>query len=180
MGIDNLIRAMAPVAERVADARLYIAGDGPLREGLEKLILELGLSANIRLLGRIPGEDLVSWYQAADYSVVPTMTLEGFGLVTTEALACGTPVLGTPFGGTKEILEGLSPELLFADRTPEAMARKLTDVLLGVCRLPSREACREYVLKHYTWQRVAAQVTEIFEHAVDARGRHVHYEGSFL
>src|SRR5207249_11624167 len=58
-------------------------------------------------LGFIPDETLPSYYHAADVFVLPTRELEGFGLVTVEALACGTPVLGTPVGATPEVLSGL-------------------------------------------------------------------------
>lgn len=166
MGIDRLIQAMPGVVRSGANVLLCIAGDGPLRQHLNDMIEERGLAGSVRLLGRVSNEDLVKWYQAADVSIVPTLTLEGFGLVSVEALACGTPVLGTPYGGTKEILPKLSPELLFADSTPEAMEAKLLSVLKGDTVLPSREACTEHVLQRYTWDRVAASVGQVFEHAV--------------
>jgi glycosyltransferase involved in cell wall biosynthesis len=82
--------------------------------------------------------------------------------VTTEALACGTPVLGTPFGGTKEILEKFSAELLFRDKTPEAMAEKIVAVLQGTCSIPSRLECRAHVLQHYTWENISKLLTRVY------------------
>ncbi|CAG7632397.1 glycosyltransferase family 4 protein [Paenibacillus allorhizosphaerae] len=169
MGIDHLIQAMRQVTAQSPEAELYIAGGGTLREPLEQLVKQYGLGARVRFLGRVSNEDLVRWYQAADLSIVPTLTLEGFGLVTVEALACGTPVLGTPYGGTKEILEGLSPNLLFQDSSPEAMADKIGSVLRGEVAIPSRDACIDYVLQHYTWERAAKEITNVFEHAVAER-----------
>ncbi|GIO89211.1 glycosyl transferase [Paenibacillus lactis] len=169
MGIDRLIHAMVAVVREHPDVRLYIGGDGPMREPYEALIRELGLTANVRLLGRIANEELVQYYQAADISIVPTLTLEGFGLITVESLACGTPVFGTPYGGTKEILHRISDELMFEDGTSEAMSRKIIDVLNGESFLPSREACREHVLNRYTWNRVAEAVTEVFAEEIDKR-----------
>lgn len=171
MGIDRLIRAMSGVSRKAEKVRLYVAGDGPLRQQLQQMIGELGLADSVRLLGRISNEDLVRWYQAADLAIVPTQTLEGFGLVSVEALACGTPVLGTPYGGTKEILPGLSGSLLFADGTSEAMEAKLLSVLGGAEAVPQRELCTAHVLERYTWDRVAASVTEVFGHAVQERRR---------
>ncbi|WP_233567678.1 glycosyltransferase [Cohnella faecalis] len=137
MGIDRLIRAMAKVKSDVPGAKLVIAGDGTMRSELERLTAELGLGDSVRFVGRVSNEDLVRWYQAADFSIVPTVTLEGFGLVTVESLACGTPVLGTPNGGTKEILEPFHPELLFRDDSPEALAYTISAVLRGTssCRI---------------------------------------------
>ncbi|MEK8126937.1 glycosyltransferase family 4 protein [Paenibacillus filicis] len=169
MGIDNLIRAMVRVKREAPDAVLYIAGSGPMGRQLEQLAAELGLGGTVHFLGRVSNEDLVRWYQAADLSIVPTLTLEGFGLVTVEAMACGTPVMGTPYGGTKEILEGLSGDLLFADSTSEAMAEKLCSVLAGNTVIPSRDECLAYVQSRYTWDRVASAVTRVFEQAGDKR-----------
>ncbi len=169
MNLDSLVRAMAAVTRHTPGIVMAIAGTGPLKSELEQLIRELGLEARVRMLGRISGEDLVRWYQAADVSVVPTLTLEGFGMVTTESLACGTPVLGTPYGGTKEILSELDGNLLFGGHSPEAIAKKLIALLSGEWKLPERDRCRDYVMRHYTWSRVASAVTRVFEEAAEAR-----------
>ncbi|RXZ81483.1 glycosyltransferase family 1 protein [Paenibacillaceae bacterium] len=169
MGLDRLITAMSQIRNEVPDVALYIAGDGVMREELEQLIRKRQLQDSVSLLGRLPGEELVAWFQAADYCIMPSVTLEGFGLVTVEALACGTPVLGTPYGGTQEILGRLSEELLFQDSAPEAIALKVVDVLNGACRVPSRAECREFVLENYTWQRAAQSVTALFHHAIEER-----------
>lgn len=169
MGIDRLIHAMAHVVRVHPEVRLFIGGDGPMRAEYEELIRQLGLSSNVKLLGRISNEELVQYYQAADISLVPTLTLEGFGLITVESLACGTPVLGTPYGGTKEILHQVSDELMFKDGTSESISKKIIDVLNKDSFLPSREACREHVLNRYTWSRVAEAVTEVFTEEVEKR-----------
>ena len=57
------------------------------------------------ITGEIDDESLVLYYQAADIFILPTQSLEGFGLVTLEALSCGVPVLGTPIGATTNILK---------------------------------------------------------------------------
>ena len=53
-------------------------------------------------------------YRAADLTVVPTVALEGFGLIAVESLAAGTPVLVTPVGGLPEVVAALSPALVLA------------------------------------------------------------------
>ncbi|TFE27276.1 glycosyltransferase family 4 protein [Cohnella luojiensis] len=180
MGIDQLIRAMAEVSREAPSTLLFIAGQGALKEEYEQLIEELRLQSTVRLLGRVSDEDLVRWYQAADLSVVPTRTLEGFGLVTTESLACGTPVLGTPYGGTKEILEPFSNQLLFREGSPDAIAEKIISILKGDCSIPSREECRQHVLQHYTWTKVARSVTRVFDQAIQQRKELGKYESSLL
>ncbi|WP_336788243.1 glycosyltransferase family 4 protein [Paenibacillus sp. MMO-177] len=169
MGIDRLIDAMQAVVQAHPGTRLYIAGDGAMRSDYEAQISRLRLQDYVKMLGRVSNDELVEWYQAADYSVVPTITLEGFGLVTIESMACGTPVFGTPFGGTNEILGRFAPDLLFKDGSAEAMSARIVEALNGRLAIPSREACRQHVLQRYTWSSVAAAVTEVFQDAREMR-----------
>ena len=105
---------------------MLIGGAGSHRAALERQVGELGLDKHVTFLGFVPDADLPRYYQAADVFVLPTRELEGFGLVTAEALACGTPVLGTPVGATPELLETLDPGLVFQDATAGAMEADLT------------------------------------------------------
>ena len=83
---------------------------------VEDAIERLGLEPAVRLLGRIGEEALVNWYRLATVSVMPTQSLEGFGLSTAESLACGTPVVATPLGGN--LLVGFACRTNQHDPTP--------------------------------------------------------------
>lgn len=169
MGIDNLVKAMGKVVTEYPHTKLYIAGQGYLRQELESLIRNLRLENNVYLLGKITNDELLNWYQIADFSIVPTITLEGFGLVTVESLACGTPVLGTPYGGTKEILQKLDEQLLFRDSSDQAIASKLEDILSGQLKLPNREHCRKFVMENYTWDKVVDAVSTVFDNSMNRK-----------
>src|SRR3989454_157122 len=158
MGLDTLIRAMATVRERFPRVLLLIGGSGSLRPLLETLTISLSLSEHVRFLGFVPERDLPSYYHAADVFVLPTRELEGFGLVTVEALACGTPVLGTPVGATPEVLSGLDASLVFRGISAEIMAEDLLRFLETMARAPDayerlRCACRAHAERYYTWER---------------------------
>jgi glycosyltransferase involved in cell wall biosynthesis len=122
MGLDVLIEAMPAVRRQYPDALAVIAGSGPLRADLETHAARLGLDGGVRFTGFVPEERLADLYVAADVFVLPTQALEGFGLVTLEALACGTPVLGTPIGATPELLRPLDTALVFPDPSRAAIA----------------------------------------------------------
>ncbi|MBI4589253.1 MAG: glycosyltransferase family 4 protein [Candidatus Rokubacteria bacterium] len=160
MGLDALIHAVAEVRKDL-DVRLVIGGQGRLRASLESLVDTLGLGGVVSFAGLIPEADLASFYQAADCFVLPTRSLEGFGLVTVEALACGTPVLGTPVGATPEILAPLAPELLTDDASPEALARGIRRAapLLGDAAFRAR--CRAHADRHYGWPLAVARLEEL-------------------
>ena len=158
MGLDALVRAMATVRERFPRALLLIGGSGSLRPFLETLTISLELSDHVKFLGFVPERDLPDYYGAADAFVLPTRELEGFGLVTVEALACGTPVLGTPIGATPEILEPLDRSLLFADVGTPAIADGILRFLERRERDPAamrelRHACVSYADRQYGWRR---------------------------
>ena len=121
MGLDNLLKAIALLKEKALNIHLVIGGKGPERKNLENLIRRYELFDHVTMTGFIPAEQLPKYYGAADFFVLPTRELEGFGLVTPESMACGTPVLGTPVGGTREILSGFDSKFLFKDATPGAM-----------------------------------------------------------
>jgi len=162
MGLENLVAAMATVVREQPAALLLIGGAGPLEGRLREVVAAQGLGENVRLLGYIPEEQLPLYYRAADLFVLPSVELEGFGLVTLEALACGTPVLGTPVGGTVEILAGLAPALLCRSPQPADLAVDIVRFLADPALAPSAEACHRYVLEHYSWDDMAARLEALF------------------
>src|SRR5262245_46406893 len=158
MGLDSLLRAMAIVKGRRPDALLLIGGTGSLAEILKAQSHALGLEQHVKFLGFVPDEALPRYYQAADAFVLPTRELEGFGLVTVEALACGPPVLGTP-----EILTPLCSSLVFGGTSPEMLAAGLERFLDDKTRDPERyerlrAACRAHSEQHYGWPRATADL----------------------
>ena len=132
MGLDRLVAAMPAVVARCPDALLLIGGQGPERERLgQHDRVDLRMENHVRLVGFIPDDALASYYQAADLFVLPTVALEGFGLVTVEALACGTPVVGTPVGATPEILRRLDDATDCPGRDRGALAESILAFLAG-------------------------------------------------
>jgi glycosyltransferase involved in cell wall biosynthesis len=162
MGLENLIAAIDKVRHSHLDILLYIAGKGTLAETLQAQIEELELSDRVRLLGYIPDEQLSLAYRAANFSIVPTLSFEGFGLIVVESLAAGTPVLGTPVGGIPEILQPFCSDLLFEGYSVEQLAQGISEVLSGQRQLPSSQACQAYVRENYTWEAIAPQIKSVY------------------
>jgi glycosyltransferase involved in cell wall biosynthesis len=169
MGLDNLIRAVPAVAARRPDVLLLIGGQGPERGRLERLIHQSGAGGHVRLVGFIPDAQLAAYYQAADLFVLPTLALEGFGLVTAEALACGLPVLGTDVGATPEILRGLDPRLVIPGTGPDALAGAILRFLGGGWAADlSPGRLHGYVRRHYTWDRHVLRTEALYAQALRA------------
>jgi glycosyltransferase involved in cell wall biosynthesis len=169
MGLENLIAAMDKVRRQYPDVLLLIAGKGALAETLQAQIEELGLTEQVRLLGFVSDQDLELAYRAADFSVVPTVAWEGFGLIVIESLAAGTPVLGTPIGGIPEILRPFSEDLVFEGTSAEQLAQGIIEALSGQRQLPSSKACEAYIRKHYAWSAIAQRMKSVYQAALDGK-----------
>jgi glycosyltransferase involved in cell wall biosynthesis len=161
---------MQEVAAKIPQTLLIIGGHGPLRDKLLALVNHLGLRDHVHMVGFIPEEALVRYYQMADLFVLPSQDLEGFGLVTLEALACGLPVLGTPVGGTQEILTRWDPGFLLSDSRPQSMAQGIIDSHRRLAESADQAVsisrrCREFVESHYSWDRNVAALESILDGA---------------
>lgn len=163
MGIDMLIEGYRGVLKDHPDATLVIGGTGPEKDSLTSLAGSLGIGGKVIFKGYIPSQDLPLYYRSADLFVLPTRDLEGFGLVTLESLACGTPVIGTATGATVEVLGGLDKKLLITDISPDGIMKRINSFLKDGTELCAmRGACREYVLKNYSWDRMTEALVALY------------------
>jgi glycosyltransferase involved in cell wall biosynthesis len=129
MGLDNLLGAIEMLKNAGRKLILVIGGEGPLHEQLQADIRRKRLSDVVRLIGFVSESQLGRYYQAADLVVMPSFQLEGFGLVIVEAMACGTPVLGTPVGAIPEILNQVDPVLVAKGVDGRSIGRAIELVL---------------------------------------------------
>lgn len=168
MGLDRLITAWAEMRGQGhgLDAMLHIAGKGPERAALERQVTELELSACIKFDGLISDEALRLSYRAADLTIIPTASLEGFGLIAAESLAAGTPVLTTPVGGLPEVVSGLSAAMVLSGTTARDIATGLSDTLADPARMPSSAACRDYAQQTYDWSVITPKVAAVYRSAL--------------
>lgn len=95
----DLLRVVA----QVPDAHLVVVGDGPCRDDLERLALELGVSDRTHVLGTVGEEQLESAYAGADL-FLSASEYEGFGLAHAEAASAGLPVVATAVGGVSDVV----------------------------------------------------------------------------
>jgi glycosyltransferase involved in cell wall biosynthesis len=161
VGIDKLLTAVANIKPTIPDIWLAVAGRGHIQNLLEQQVKELGLENNVKFLGFIADEDLPIAYQAADLTVMPSQSFEGFGLAIVESLASGTPVLCTPVGGMPEILQRFTPELITESIHIHSITDKLQQIMLGKIALPTREECRNYAVNNYDWNHISQLVRRV-------------------
>lgn len=107
--IDTVIEACAQLAERGVSFRLFVVGDGPMRNELEALCRKMEIADRIHWLGHI--SDPVPILQACDIFLMVSKG-EGFGLALAEAMACGAACVAARSGALSEIVEDTKSGLL--------------------------------------------------------------------
>lgn len=152
-GHDLAIRALA----RLSKTTLLIVGDGPEEAALRRLAEQIGVAGRVRFVGALPHERLPAAYNAADVLVLAS-SREGFPNVLLEALACGTPVVATAVWGTPEIVASPAAGRLVPERSAEALAAALHDLLADP---PPRAAVRAYA-ERFEWGPTTAGQLRLF------------------
>jgi len=152
MGIQILIRSWNAVIAAHPDARLVIVGTGTEESALRAQVSESGLTDSISFEGRATDERLAQLYQQAALTVVPTVALEGFGLIALESLAAGRAPIVTDCGGLPDSVQDLDPSLIVPAGDAEALGGRIIDALHGV--VPGPRQCRKHA-ESFTWEAAA-------------------------
>jgi teichuronic acid biosynthesis glycosyltransferase TuaC len=164
-GFDLIIRALKRLTEQEyrENLRLVIAGEGPAKNELIRLVSDLKLNEHVRIVGSIPHSDLYLWYSAADVFCLAS-SREGWPNVLLESLACGTPIVATNIWGTPEVIQSDQFGFL-TERTEDA----ITDTLAAALRKSwSQDELISYAKSH-TWERAAGAVHRVFEEVLNRK-----------
>lgn len=159
MGIEYLIQAWPAILSAAPHATLHIVGDGTQADKLKRLVSATGVESSVRFLGGISDARLEFEYAAAEVTVVPSVQLEGFGLIALESFAQGRPVVATAVGGLPEVVGALDPTMVVAPAHPDALAGRITSALNG--NRPDAHTTRRYAEAH-SWTTVAQAHLEIY------------------
>lgn len=176
-GIDNVIEAIAALQERHGvRARLLIVGGNTTKPDpdatpefgrLMNLAYALDVGDRVQFMGQRPRSELRYYYSACN-AFVTTPWYEPFGITPVEAMACGTPVIGSAVGGIKTtVLDGHTGYLV-PPKDPEALAERLAWLYHHpqiAQRLGWAGMHRAY--RQFTWRKVAAQVAQVYAHVYD-------------
>lgn len=160
-GVDVLLKAAKIYEKSIkGDVLTLIAGNGELYEELNALKKQLSLE-HVRFLGHINQDQLVDLYNIADVSTVPSRT-EPFGLVAIEALACGTPVVGTNQGGLPDFLIPEVGTLVDVD-DDIALADAIVNEINAKDKEDRAKRAADYALKNFSWKKSINVVAKIYE-----------------
>jgi D-inositol-3-phosphate glycosyltransferase len=175
-GVENVIRSLPLIDPDETPVRLLVVGgetDGiePTRNPellrLEKIAKEQGVHDRVIFTGR-KSRDILKYYYAAADVFVTTPWYEPFGITPLEAMACGTPVIGSDVGGIKYTVEDGKTGFLVPPENPEALASKITDLFL---QPPLQAKLKENAIRRvntlFTWTKVAQMMHSLYDRITD-------------
>lgn len=165
---ERLLRAFAQVLPRHPTARLQLVGDGPLRPRMELLLKELGLTDNVSLLGF--RSDVLELLHAADAFVLPSLS-EGCSLALAEALATGTPVIGSDVGGIPEVMQDLGREWLVPPTDVQAWSAALCRMIeLSAEQRQALGARAAHIAQRFSPETNIRAVQALYSQLLEQRG----------
>lgn len=162
-GVDVLIKA-ASIYEKTLDNTItLIVGYGELYEKLINLTKKLNLE-RFYFLGHHDQNMVSKIYNLADLSIVPSRK-EAFGLVAIEALACGTPVIGTINGGLQDFLNEEVGALVKQD-SPEDLAKKIIKEIKSDSKSKKSKLAAKYALENFSWNKNVKELIKIYKKVI--------------
>ncbi len=146
------------------DADLVIVGDGPERRAIAALAQSLGVSGRLRVMGRMPQQQLPEIYGAADLLLLVS-SHEGWPNVLLESMACGTPVVVSDFSGVGDIVAGPAAGTIVRGNAPDSLAAAIRALLAAP---PARTDTRAYA-EGFDWQSTTDGQIALFDEICERR-----------
>ena len=165
---DDVVRTLQRLVERGVDAYLCLVGDGPDRDGLERLAHELGVIKRCLFLGY--QDDVSRFYEAVDAVLLPSAN-EGTPVTVIEALAARRPAVATRVGGLPDVVDHGVDGFLVDVGDVDALADRLAELAGDPARRGLMgDAGRSRMLERYAVERLVDDVDTLYRQLIAARG----------
>jgi len=159
-GVATLIAAMPLILKRIPSAQLAVAGDGVLRESIERQIDELEVSQSVHLLGSI--DNVAGLLGAASVFVQPGWS-ESFPYSILEAMSLGRPIVATDVGGVGEAIEDEVTGRLVPAHDETSLAQAVVDLLSDSSRASALgAAAQQRLLDRFTFDRMVDETLAVY------------------
>ncbi|MEW6095644.1 MAG: glycosyltransferase family 4 protein [bacterium] len=162
-GFDILIKAFKFVVEKFHNIELIIAGDGPEKPTIQRMIKEFNLEKSVKLIGKANRDEVVKLFNGCEFFVLPSR-IEPFGIVNLEAMAAGKAIVATKVDGVPEIITNGYNGMLVEPNSPEEIAK-------GIIYLIENPQIRDkmgmngknLVEGEYQWDKAINKYLEVYE-----------------
>jgi phosphatidylinositol alpha-mannosyltransferase len=167
-GFGLLREAFVELAGRRPGLRLLVAGPGDADEAVEGVPTRL--RDRMTFLGMVPEAQKTRMLRSVDMYVAPNIGGESFGMILTEAMAAGTPVLASDLDAFRRVLDGGRAGALFRTGDAAALTTALDELLDDEPRRRSLAECGSDVVAGYDWPVVAQRLLEVYTAAIEVAG----------
>jgi glycosyltransferase involved in cell wall biosynthesis len=163
-GIDTLINSAKRAIKGHPNLFFLVIGKGPDLFEVRERIKSQKLEKNIKLLGFIPDEELPSYYNTADFFILPSKSGEGLPLVSLEAMSCGLPIIATNVGGIEEITEKKFGKIIPPDN-PDSMGDAIIEYAQKDLSNIKKDL-RSLVEQKHSWDMNVQKLKELYEELI--------------
>jgi phosphatidyl-myo-inositol alpha-mannosyltransferase len=168
-GFGVLREAFVAMASRRPGLRMLVAGPGDVGQALSGVPAEV--AHRIVFLGRVSEQDKARMLRSVDLYVAPNTGGESFGMILTEAMAAGAPVVATDLDAFRRVLDGTGR--LFASGDPADLAAVVGHLLDDPAERAEMAARGRAAAEAYDWPVLARRVVEVYASAIEATGGRV-------
>ena len=161
-GVDMLIKIMPHLIKKYENIKFIIISEGPEKENLEKLTIDLDVKEYIFFAGRVSRELVVEYLKISDVFVLNT-NYEGMSHCILEAMKVGTPVITTKAGGNPETIKHNQTGLL-VDYRDKKQWMEAINLILDDSELADKliKHAKED-LKRFNWDNLVKETISVFE-----------------
>jgi len=155
-GVDILVKAWRQVRTKIPNANLYIIGDGPLKNTLEKQA-----NKNVKIVGPIPHDEVPNWLANATLFVLPSVMETGMPMALLEAMAMKVPVIATRTGAIPEIIQQGETGIIIEPNSEKELSKAIIHALTHDMK-PTAQKAYEKVKKEYNINRIIDEYMQIY------------------
>jgi glycosyltransferase involved in cell wall biosynthesis/SAM-dependent methyltransferase len=173
-GLDDLVRAVAQLTSEKVDLKLVVAGDGEARDGLSRLVADLGVGRRVKLLGRLPPDQIPALWSVADMAAFPRKPFRVCELVSPlkplEPMVMGLPVVVSDVQALREMVQPGRTGLVHRAGDAQDLADRLRELTQSsALREELGRAAREAILRERTWDAAGRSVVEAYRELCSGR-----------
>jgi glycosyltransferase involved in cell wall biosynthesis len=163
-GLDFLLKAMIPLIHKNSKIKLMIVGEGELKKYYQKVANEIGINSHVLFVGAKSQSELVQLYNKAGVFVLPSIEIEGFGIVAIEAMACGLPIIVSDIVGVSKEVKNEKTGIVVKPKDIKALSRSIEQITENrkVFNLYSKNGTK-LVNEKYDWRLIAKSIQNIYK-----------------
>jgi glycosyltransferase involved in cell wall biosynthesis len=166
-GFDYLLDSLKIVVKKYSKIKLLVIGEGELKNYYSKKASYMDLEGNVIFLGQKNQDEVAKYCNKASIFILPSIDIEGFGIVLLEAMACKIPVIATDIVGVvSEVIQN-NCGIIVKPRDSQALAEAIIRLLKNP-KLAKKmgENGRILVEEKYGWEKIAKKVEKIYEEVI--------------